>query len=943
MKSVLWSAVALAALAALSPASEADAKERRGASQSGAPAPAASATPAAEIENLIPYETFTLANGLRVVVHTDRKAPVVAVGVWYGVGSRDEAPGKTGFAHLFEHLMFNGTENYNDEWFGPFDKIGATDQNGTTWFDRTNYFQTVPTPALDLALWMESDRMGHLLGAIDQAKLDEQRGVVQNEKRQGDNQPYGLVEYAQLEGLFPAGHPYSWSTIGSMADLDAASLDDVKSWFREYYGAANAVVALVGDIDSAAAKPLMEKYFGHIDPGPPVTRAEALVPIRLANTKDVLRDRVPQARIYRTWATPGRTTREATLLDLAADVLGSGRASRLYQALVIDQQLATNVSASMQGFELASMFEVTMTLRDGVSLEQAEKALDAEIAKFLAEGPSAQDLERISTRNYASFVRGIERVGGFSGKATILAEGWLYADDPGFYRKQLAWAQSATPAEVRDLAKTWLSRGYHQVDVAPFGDAKAGPAVVDRSKGLPEVGATPDLTFPAIEQASLSNGAKLVLARRSGGQIVQIAAQFEGGFVADAGFKPGAAGFTHSMLVEGTKTRSSVQIAEDAEALGASLGSAASVEIGAVSVSALKDKLAPSLALFADVVRNPAFRDADIDRVRTLRLAQIRQEKAQPVGLALRLLPKAIYGDASPYGIPLTGSGTEEAVQALSAADLAAFHQAYVRPDNTTFYVVGDLTLEQAKAALEQAFAGWSATGEAAAPINPPAAPEAARTRLILIDKPGAQQSFILAGRATTSANAPDVLAQEVMNDALGGLFSARVNMNLREDKHWAYGAYTFFQNLRGPRPWLVYAPVQTDKTKESLLELQREIAEFVGKRPLSQEEFDKVIANSVRSLPGSFETSGSLLAAITSAAAAGRSLDWAATLTERYRNLTLAQAQAASKSIVRGDGLVWIVVGDRAKIEADLRGLGVAPLEIWDVNGAPVVSASAQ
>ena len=917
----LWAAVAAFSLAAAAPLTPAEAQSR-----------GASALPDIEI----PYETFTLDNGLRVIVSTDRKAPVVAVGIWYGVGSRDEAPGRTGFAHLFEHLMFNGSENYNHDYFGPFEEVGATDMNGTTWFDRTNYFQTVPTPALEMTLWMESDRMGHLLGVLDQARLDEQRGVVQNEKRQGDNQPYGLVEYAMLEGLFPAGHPYSWSTIGSMQDLNAASLEDVQSWFRQYYGAANAVLALVGDIDVATARPLVERYFGDIEPGPPVARQEALVPIRETNTRDVLRDRVPQTRIYRVWATPGRTTREALLLDMAADVLGAGRSSRLYESLVYEQRIATNVAVFLDNHELASMFNIQVTLADGVDVATAERALDAELERFLRTGPTAQELERVRMANYARFVRQSERVGGFTGKAAILAEGWLYADDPSFYRTYLGWMREASARDVGAVARTWMRRGYHQIDVLPFGNLAAGSVHADRS-ALPQVTTTPDLTFPDIERATLSNGARVVLAQRRGAPLVEVSAQFEGGFTADVGHRQGWASFSTAMLDEGTASRTALEISAEAERLGATLGAGAGIETAGVRLSALKTNLAPSLALMADVIRNPAFTQADIDRVRTIWLATIEQEQAQPVGLALRLLPPAIYGPDSAYGAPLTGSGTAESIRALTREDMMQFHRERIRPDNATFFIVGDISLAEATAALETAFRGWTAPSEPAPSLAPVTAPTRTGARLILVDRPNSPQTLILAGRASTPAAAETAVAEEVMNDTLGGLFSARVNMNLREAKGWSYGAYTFFQNARGPRPWLVYAPVQTDRTRESIQELRRELTDINGARPVTAEEFERARVQSIRSLPGSFETASNVLGALTSANAAGRPLDWTPTLTPRYRALTLEQARAAARNIVRNDDLVWVVVGDRAQIERDLRGLNIAPLEIWDVNGRPV------
>jgi len=883
----------------------------------------------------IPHETFTLDNGLRVVVSTDRKAPVVAVGVWYAVGSRDEPVGKTGFAHLFEHLMFNGTENYNGEYFEPLQAVGATDMNGTTWFDRTNYFQTVPNTALDLVLWMESDRMGHLLGVVDQARVDEQRGVVQNEKRQGDNAPYGLVEYSMLAGLFPAGHPYSWSTIGSMQDLDAASLDDVKTWFHEHYGAANAVLAIVGDVDAATARPLVEKYFGDIDPGPPVARRKAAVPIRGSNTHDVLRDRVPQARIYRAWAVPGFDARDATLLSLAAEVLGQGKSSRLYESLVYDRKVATNVTAYLEEHELASMLQIELTLADGVSPADGAGELDAQVAHFLANGPTSAELDRVRMVDYAGFVRGVERVGGRSGKTVVLAEGWLYAGDPGFYRRQLQWMREASPQDVAGVAREWLGHGYHQVDVVPFGNLAADAQHADRSR-LPTVDRTPELTFPAIERATLGSGAQLVLAKREGAPLVELLAQFGGGFTSDVGGPLGLAAFTAGMLDEGTSTRTALQISAEAERLGAQLSTSASLGSSDVRVSSLKANLTPTLALMADVIRNPAFAPAEIERVRNIWLAQIQQEKAQAQSLALRLMPPAIYGPNSPYGTPLTGSGDATSIRALTREDLVRFHRQRIRPDNVTFYVVGDIDVAGATAALDTALRGWSAPAEPVPQLPSVSAPARSSPRLILVDRPNAPQSVIFAGRATTPSGAPSALAQIAMNNVFGGQFTARVNMNLREDKHWSYGVGSFFVEAPGPRPWVIFAPVQTDKTIESLAELRKEVADVNGARPISVDEFERVRTQAIRALPGSFETAANVLNAIAGAASAGRPLDWSATLAARYRTLALPDARAAAAEIVKPNEIVWVVVGDRAKIEAGLRGLNIAPLEIWDEDGRP-------
>ncbi|MFN3959501.1 MAG: M16 family metallopeptidase [Parvularculaceae bacterium] len=890
------------------------------------------AASAAEIK--LPYEQFTLANGLRVVVHEDRKAPVVAVSIWYHVGSKDEPAGRTGFAHLFEHLMFNGSENYDGEWFEPMDEVGATDLNGTTWFDRTNYFQTVPTPALDRVLWMESDRMGHLLGAVTQAKLDEQRGVVQNEKRQGDNQPYGRMEYSTLEGLLPAGHPYRHSTIGSMEDLNAADLPTVKDWFKQYYGAANAVLVLAGDIDAKTAREKVEKYFGDIDAGPPLTRAQSNAPKLATSKKEIMYDRVPQVKIDRNWVAPGRTTKDAVLLTLAADILGGGKTSRLYQRLVYDLELATSATASLQEQELMSFWSVTLDPKKETDPARAEAEMEKVIADFLAKGPTPAELKRSKTAIEASVLRGLEKVGGFGGKAVTLAEGALYAGDPGFILKQLDWLRAATPAEVLASAREVMNAGYYQLTVLPFPDYSTVASNVNRKAGLPAVPSSPDLTFPAVEEARLKNGVKVVLANRPTVPVVNVSMQFDAGYASDAaGAKLGTASFAGAMLDEGTKRRTALAIASELEGLGAQLSVGSNLDMTGVTLSALKDNLAPSLDIMADVVRNPVFDKGEIEKLRGRWLAQIEQEKAQPVQLALRLLPPVLYGKGHAYGVPFTGSGETETIKALTRDDLVKFHETWMRPDNATIFVVGDATMAEMKPLLERAFGDWRAPAAPVPQKNIAEVERPAKGRVILVDKPGSPQSLILAGHVAPPSGAPNAIAINAMNDILGGQFTARVNMNLREDKHWAYGAYTFLQEARGQRPYLVYAPVQTDKTKESIAELLKELRTFKTTRPATPAELKRAIENNTRSLPGSFETSGDVMGSLTSSNRFGRAWNYPETLKEQYEALRLADIGAAAAETVHPDSLIWVIVGDRAKIEAGVAALGLGPIEVKSLS----------
>ena len=884
----------------------------------------------------IPYDKFTLDNGLTVVVHEDRKAPIVAVSIWYHVGSKNEPAGKTGFAHLFEHLMFNGSEHYDGEYFEPFENVGATGMNGTTWFDRTNYFETVPTPALEMALWMESDRMGHLLGAVTQEKLDNQIGVVQNEKRQGDNRPYGKTEYRILEALFPPGHPYRHSTIGSMEDLSAASLETVQQWFKDYYGAANTVLVLAGDIDVVQARALTEKYFGDIDAGPPVTRMKAAIPTHLSDTYEVMYDRVPQARVFHNWVAPGRTTRAAAEMELVASILGSGKNSRLYQALIYDQQLAVDASSSLQGQELVSMFDIDVTLQSDASMDRVNAIIDRELQNFIDAGPTPEELQRVQTRINARVVRGLEQIGGFGGKAVTLAQSELYADDPGFWKTRLEWINGATPESVRATAAEWLSRGRYKLEVYPFADFTTTESSVDRTAGLPPVGAMPDLVFPDIERAELENGLKVVLATRNAVPVVNISLQFDAGYVADSFGTLGSASFAMAMLDEGTATRDALQIAAEAESLGAFISTDSDLDTSMAYLSALKSQLQPSLDLFSEIVKEPAFPDEELVRLRKRWIAGIGQEKNEPVQLALRTLPLLMYGDDHAYGIPFTGSGTEASINALTRDELVSWHQTWIRPSNGTLFVVGDTTMEEILPLLNQYFGAWK-ENRMAVPEKNIAEVAMREGAVYLIDKPGAPQSLILAGHVAPATGVDNNIDILTMNDVIGGSFTARVNMNLREDKGWAYGAYTFMQDARGQRPWLAYAPVQTDKTADSIKELKREMDEFLNSSPARQDELDKSVRNNVNSLPGQFETAGAVLDALLSNDRFGRPDDYVSSLKSRYEAVDLAAVRAAAAQVIHPDNLIWLIVGDLEQIEQQIRDLGLGVVQIIDEDGKAI------
>jgi predicted Zn-dependent peptidase len=896
------------------------------------------ALPARAAEADIPFERFRLDNGLTVVVHTDRKAPIVAVNIWYHVGGKDEPADRQEFAHWFEHLMFQGSENYRDEFFKPFEEVGATDQNGTTSQDRTNYFQNVPTTALDRALWMESDRMGHLLGALDQKVIDEQRGVVQNEKRQRENQPYGKVWDRVFAASFPEGHPYHAPDVAAGDLLKGATVDEAKDWFRKYYGAANATLVLAGDIDVETAKAKAQQYFGHIPPGPPLTRHQVDIAARSDARRDVMYDRVPQPRIVRAWNVPPTTDPDGELLDVFAQVLGGSAASRLDSRLVHRDQVADGVSAFNFGLEISGLFGIQVDVKADRDPAAVEKVLDEELARLLAEGPSADELARAKTVVRAAFVRGIERIGGFGGKADVLAECQVFHGDPGCFRKELATIEAATPAQVREVARRWLSQGGYTLTVLPFGQLRnTAQSAVDRSLGVPKVDAFPDLAFPALERFTLSNGVPVVLARRPEIPVVQVQALFDSGFVADAGGKLGTASFAMGMLDEGAGKYGALEFAARAEDLGAAVGAGASLDSSSAFVSALTDQLDPSLALFATMLREPRLDPAEIERVRRQWLAQIAREKTQPNSIAQRLLPPLMYGAGHPYGIPFTGSGTEAAIASLTRDDLEAHLDAWVRPDTMRLVVVGDTTPETIKPLLEKHLGGWKAPAVARGTKSVPEVALPGAPRVFLVDRPEAQQAFILAGHVIPSSKSPRNLEIESALGVIGGLFSSRLNMNLREDKNWSYGAYAFSSGAQHQRPMLVFAPVQTDKAVESLGELKREFAEYVTTRPASAEEVAKVIANDVRGLPGSFETSNAVRGAISGILLYDRPDDYVRTLKARTEAQTADGINAAARAVIKPESMTWVVVGDLSKIEQGIRGLGLGEVQVLDADGKVV------
>jgi zinc protease len=873
----------------------------------------------------IEYEMFRLDNGLTTIVHSDHSTPTIFVGIWYGVGSKDEPDGKTGFAHLFEHLMFQSTENHEGEFFEPFTKAGATGMNGTTSEDRTNYYATVPTGALDMALWMESDRMSHLLGAVTQEALDEQRGVVQNEKRQGENRPYAGVYDRVRAGIYPAGHPYRHSIIGSMEDLDAASLDDVHDWFNEYYGASNAVLVLSGDIDVATAKEKVTHYFSGAPAGVPLVKPQQWIPEIRENRKEIMYDRVGQVRISRTWALPNLNDRDTTIMYLVDETLVANKNAPLQKILVDDLQLATDVRGGAHGRVISGEYGLTINLRPGVDPEQVIAVVDDVIAEYLETGPDADILEN------AKLSVNMFMLGSMESKSTIgrmLAEGQLYSGDPLQIKKEIGWLNEASQDELVETANRWLTRGYFEITVLPFPEFVTGEDQVDRS-AVPAVTEVSGIQFPDIQTATLDNGMQLVVAQSGDLPLIDVAIRIGTGNMADDSDAPGISDAVFALMQKGTKKYDANQLAavKDRIAMNARMG--ASVENSQYGYRILTSYLQDSLDIAAEVLQNPTFPDDELAKFQQQVLAYLSNIQTNPSRNATPLFRRALYGADHPLG----GVWNPDLVNNLTRERIVEFHSREVAPDNMTVFMIGDVDIDMASAALNKSFGKWNGNSQSA--IRPIGNIVSSGPRVILIDQPDAPQSTIRVGHSLAPYDAEGDTELGVVNAVLGADFEARINMNLREEKSWSYGIGSrIAKNASGDQYLVVAGSVQTDKTMESLQEIMREYSEYVSTRPATGDELQRVKLNRTRSLPGRFSSKRGFLGSMIASDSFGLPFDYAENTAARVDAVTLDGVNQRARNVIRPDELTWVVVGDLAEIEEKVRSLNYGSVEIWDGFG---------
>lgn len=838
-----------------------------------------------------------------------------------------------GFSNLFEHIMFTSTEHW-----GNFDEVmqtvGGGNNNGTTNNDRTNYFETFTSTGLERVLWVEADRMGFLLKGLDSVKVDIQRGVVQNEKRQGENQPYAIGEELTVKATYPVGHPYSWTVIGSMDDLSAASMDDVKEWFRTYYGPNNAVITIAGDVKAEEVLEKVKKYFGDIPASPPIAKFTKNIAKMTGTTFQQAQDRVPQARLQKTWNVPGWGSAELTQLNLLGDILTSGKSSRLYKRLVLDEELASNVYYYTNESEIGGQFFLIADAKPGVSLSKINDIINQELKKVFTTGVTVAEVERTKANYFVQFLRGIETMGGFGSKNDILSQSETFAGSPDAYKKNLGYIRSATPADIKKVSNDWLTDGEYVLEILPYGNFENTDSKLDRTV-MPPVPNPPPAKFPAIKNFTLSNGLKVYLVEKHELPLISMVTAFNAGFSADKVASTGIAKLTGTMMTEGTKTRTSTQISDELNTLGTSLSSSSNMDNSFVSMSCLKTNLDASMALFTDVLMHPSFPQKEFDRVKKEQLLAIEQEKANPGRLSRRILPALLFPKDHPYNIPSTGSGTKQSLEKTGRNDLVAFHDTWFVPNNGFTVVVGDITENELKAKLEKGLAGWKSkpvtkTELAAVAIAP-------SVSVYIIDKPGAGQSQISAAEIAPSAMEPGYDEFSLMNNILGGTFLSRLNMNLREDKHWSYGAGSGINPVKGPGIFSASAGVQTDKTKESIQEFLKELTQINSTKPIAPDEFAKEQTSVILSIPGNWQTNNGIMWFLYSSVAFNRGLNYPNDYSTIIQNLKLPAVQQAAAKVVKPQNLTWLIVGDRQKIEAGIRELNLGPVKILDADGKEI------
>lgn len=883
----------------------------------------------------ISYDKFVLENGLRVIVHEDRKAPIVAVGVWYDVGSKDEPKGRSGFAHLFEHIMFNGSAHYDGDYFLPLEEAGASDINGNASFDFTAYYQTAPTGALERMLWLESDRMGYLLGALTQAKLEEQRAVVKSEKKLSDNQPFGMAQYSLLAGVFEQGHPYNLSPIGSEEDLDAARLDDVRAWFETYYGASNAVLVMAGDLDGETGRRLAEKYFSAVPPGRPLERPVMRGVGKAQDKHEIIYDQTPYAQSYRVWRTPGVPDRQSAHLELAARILGNGPASRLNMRLVEALGLAYDARVITFPLKFATPMGVVITA-DDAARGDAKAAARAVVEAFVQNGPSENELKRAKREIYTEFLTGLERVGGLTGKAATLASGELLAGDPAFLTTRMDWVNAATTEDVRAAASQWLNAPAYKLDVLPAPAFSAQAEAADR-KRYPDLAKTNPFVFPDTQTVLLPNGLEATVLERPQAPLLNVAVQFDMG-AADDGAKRGLSDFLLHAMVQGETKKG-----ESLPRAFADLAIQYDIETGTdgsrIAFTTTPDAFEDLARLLKAMLTYATFTTEKVEALRAKRWGDIQQRNTDPKDLGRRLLTRFANGQASPYGRPILGAKSSFAE--ITASDLQDHHARHIRPDALRLVITGAIDAPAVQKTLAPALGKLRAKTPYTADITDMVDAPVRKKQLVLVDRPGATQSAVFAAVIVPVQSVSDIASLHLLSDALGGLFTSRLNLNLRENKGWTYGVQGDVIEQGDTVLLSVYSSIQRARTWDAVAEIEKELQDIKGERPITTAEINRAAANRALALAGRFETGEALTDWIITAQRLSLPLNFHSRLAREYNVQNPKTLLQAARQKLDTQTMTWVVVADLETVTPALTNSAFASIIVVNADGDVVRNLS--
>ncbi|MCO6511845.1 MAG: insulinase family protein [Aridibacter famidurans] len=886
----------------------------------------------------IEFEKYTLPNGLEVILHVDRKLPIVHVNQWFHVGSANERPGRTGFAHLFEHMMFQGSKNASQDYLKYVEAAGANllegGVNGTTNQDRTNYFATVPSGNLENLLWVESDRLATLPEALTKENLDNQRDVVKNERRQGlENQPYGRWYKVLGETMYPEGHPYQHTVIGSHEDLTAATEDDVREFFRTYYTPNNLSLVIAGDFDVEQTKKWVEKYFGTIPAGPPLERPAKGLPTLDGERFVKVNDRVPQARVYYGWHAPSYFAPGDAELELFATIMTDGLSARLNKALLYDQQLASNVVAFGGGQPLAGSFVMWATARPGVDLADIEKVIEAEISRFAKEGPTQVELDRAKTKWEFNFIAGLERIGGFGGKSDLLNQYNTFLGDPGKFEDDLARHRNVTSDSIKNAVAKYLdTKNRVRMHFVPETSGRPSDVAVDRTIE-PPLGGDKPFNAPEVQTAKLPNGMDIFVVSKPELPKVAVGLATRAGAVADPAGKAGTASMTNRVMRRGTDSMSALEIDEKLGNLGTSISGGAGRESGGLQMEVLTRNLDTALAIMADIAINPSFPQEEFDREKKQALDGLAQAASNPNAVASRVAYMLAFGKDHPYGRP-TG-GLPSTVQKITRDDLVAFHDKYWKPGSSALVFVGNLSLEEAVAKARQHFGSWS--GGSAPSVTIPPANSSAAGKVYLIDRQGAAQTVVNHILQAPERKSEDYYALSLANTVYGGGFGTRLNLNLREDKGYSYGVFAFPNHFSKDGIWLASGGVQTDKTKESAVEFVKELKNIAGEKPISGQELETARLLRIRGYAQQFEAYGRIAGQILALWQEGLPMSELQNEPEELSKLQLATVNSIAQKYAKPDGTALLMVGDLSKIEQGIRELNLGEIVILDNEGNPV------